>query len=371
MTAALRATCPTCMRPEVVCYCAHVTRLETRTRVVILQHPRERHVAINTARIAKLCLPDAEIRVGTSFEVDDPRAALLWPSPEAIDVEASPPREPITLVVVDGTWWQAKKLVRSSPALRALPRYAFRPHAPSEYRIRREPREEYVSTIEALAHVLGVLEGDRERFRALLAPFRAMVDAQLAYATRSASPRRLMRPRAPRVRDPRARLPALLRERARDLVCVHAESDAWSYSAPSRAPEALVQLVACRVATGETFAAFASPGRALCPSTPFHLGVDEAAITGAPPLSDLLAAWAAFLRPSDVVATWGDHAPSLLPLPRARLDLRTCARLWSCARVGTMDAFCTHLGAPRPPPAAPGRAGDRLATLTAIARALS
>jgi DTW domain-containing protein YfiP len=359
------------MRPEVVCYCAHVTRLETRTRVVILQHPRERHVPINTARIAKLCLPDAEIRVGTSFDAPFEDAALLWPADDAIDVAEMRTGAPLTLVVVDGTWWQAKKLVRASPALRALPRVAFRPHAPSEYRIRREPREEYVSTIEALAHVLGVLEGAPDRFAAMLTPFRAMVDAQLAYAERFASPRRLQRPRSPRVRDPRARLPAILRERAGDLVCLYAESDAWPYGTSPRPPEKLVQLAACRVATGETFTAFASPERPLCPTTTFHLGVDEAAIASAPPASALLEGWWSFLRETDVVATWGDHAASLLALPKARVDLRTCARLWSCASVGTMDAFCTHLDATRPPPLAPGRAGERLATLVAIARALA
>src|SRR6185437_11532742 len=92
---------------------------------------------------------------------------------------------PITLVVVDGTWSQARKLVRLNPAMAALPRYAFRPSRPSEYRIRREPSEECVSTLEALIHVLGVLEGDRERFLPMMLPFRAMVDAQVAFAAAS------------------------------------------------------------------------------------------------------------------------------------------------------------------------------------------
>ena len=74
-----------------------------------------------------------------------------------------------------------------------LPRYAFEPDRPSEYRIRREPRAEYVSTIEAVVQALAALEGDRERFAPLLAPFRAMVDAQLGYAARSSGGRRRLR----------------------------------------------------------------------------------------------------------------------------------------------------------------------------------
>nr|MDQ3300003.1 DTW domain-containing protein [Myxococcota bacterium] len=46
-----------CRRPQVVCYCAALPRIDTSTRVVILQHPRERDMAIGTARMASLCLP--------------------------------------------------------------------------------------------------------------------------------------------------------------------------------------------------------------------------------------------------------------------------------------------------------------------------
>ena len=105
---------------------------------------------------------------------------LLYPGAGARDVLRDPPRGPVTLVVVDGTWSQARTVVRDNPILQALPRYAFATPEPSQYRIRKEPRAEYCSTIEALMHVLGALEGDPDRFRALLDPLRAMVDAQLA-----------------------------------------------------------------------------------------------------------------------------------------------------------------------------------------------
>src|ERR1700722_18753718 len=101
-----REVCRGCGRPASVCYCAFITKLATRTRLVILQHPRERKVAINTARIAALCLPDAELHVGVSWNglpaLSDPGrpAALLYPGPGALDVEQLPPRGPVTLVVV-------------------------------------------------------------------------------------------------------------------------------------------------------------------------------------------------------------------------------------------------------------------------------
>ncbi len=335
---------------------------------------------VNTARIASLCLPDAEIHVGLrlpdSLVLSDARrpAALLYPGPGAIDVERSPPLTDVTLVVMDGTWSQTKTLVRRNPALAALPRYAFRPPKPSEYRIRREPREDYVSTLEALIHVLGVLEGDRERFLPMMRPFRAMVEAQIAFAASSQSRRRIRNPRVRVAADPRDRLPAALRERPRDLVCVHAEANAWPYGAAERAayPEELVQWVATRPATGESFEALVAPRHPLCSKTPWHLGIDAAAIERGMTLGALRERWAQFQRPDDVVCAWGTYPLAVFEgaggvLPESRVDLRRAARSYSNVAVGTMDAFRDSLGLETPPPCATGRAGMRLATLAALA----
>src|SRR6185295_7009369 len=102
----------------------------------------------------------------------------------------------------------------------------------SRYRIRREPRDEYCSTIEALMHVLGVLEGDPARFRALLVPFEAMIDAQLACEA-SVPAQRSRRVKPPR-KEPR--LPAEIGSRWQDLLCVVGEANAWPYRAGTPTP---------------------------------------------------------------------------------------------------------------------------------------
>src|SRR4030095_1310189 len=73
---------------------------------------------------------------------------------------------------------QARKLLKLNPAIAALPRVAFRPRTPSAYLIRREPADFCVSTIEALAEALTVLEPEGGPFARLLDPFRAMVERQ-------------------------------------------------------------------------------------------------------------------------------------------------------------------------------------------------
>ncbi len=357
--------------------------------MVILQHPRERHVPVNTVRIASLCLPEAETHVGVDWTssavldrvlADSSRpAALLYPGPEAVDVEEHPPPGPITLVVVDGTWWQARKVVRSNPALAALPRYAFRPRVPSQYRIRAEPHDDYVSTIEALVHVLGVLEGDPERYAAMLVPFRAMVDRQVEYSKHGGGRARVRKPRAlaARARNPSAQF---LEEHFDDLVCVHAEANAWPYDSAERARygDELVEWLACRVATGETMRRFVTPRGALAPNTLHHLALDPSVLsdaTRAASVAEVLEQWRAFSRPSDVVCAWGTYAPRLFEaaggaLPIARVDVRDAARRHAGRKVGTMLEFLTALGASAPS-ADEGRGAERLTQLVAITRALA
>jgi DTW domain-containing protein len=383
----VRAVCARCRRPEVVCYCRFVTPLTTRTRVVLLQHPRERDVPINTARIAALCLPSAELRVGVTFDASmlaDPErpAALLWPGSDAIDISVAPPEKPITLVVVDGTWWQARKLVRQNPTLARLPRYAFRPEHPSAYRIRKEPQQEYVSTIEALVHVLGILEGDRERFAAMLVPFRAMVDAQLAFAAQGRGRHRL-RERKPKREpsDPRTRMPAVLRERPEDLVCVHGEANGWPYRSAERktAREELVQWVAYRMTTGESFEAFVAPERELAPHTAHHLRVDPNRIQAGGTRAELLHAWKEFVRPNDVVCAWGTYGPRLLKeiggsLGSSFVDLRNAAHVMASAKLGTIEAYFEPFGIELPREdeiVCAGRAGKRLAQVVALVRSFT
>lgn len=379
MTTEPRAMCRTCGRPERVCWCRHVTSLTTKTRVVILQHPRERKVPINTARIAARCLPDAKLHVGVHFPdpavLADPArpAALLYPGEGAIDVEKNRPPGPITLVVVDGTWWQAKKLVNQNPILKELPRYAFRPQAPSAYRIRREPHEDYVSTIEALVHVLSVLEGD-DRFLTMLDPFRAMVDAQLSFVGQNSRPRHAKkRPKIPV--DPRTRIPLVLRERSENLVCVHAEANAWPYAANEKreCPDELVQWTAIRPATGETFDSLLAPRLALAPSTTKHTEISNDDLLAGATAGELVAKWNAFARADDIVCGWGTYSIGLfqklgVPLPDPKIDLRRTARVFLGAAVGTMHDFRAKMEIEEPASRARGRAGRRLGELEAIAK---
>lgn len=376
-----RPSCSTCLRPLVVCWCAHLQPRATRNAVLFLQHPREEDVAIGTARMASLSLVGSELEVGVDFSrsralaraiADEERPpVLLFPGPHARDLGREPPEHPVRLVVIDGTWAQAKKIVRVNPALAALPRYAFTPPAPSAYTIRREPQADFVSTVESLAHVLSILEGDPSFADSLTAPFHAMVAQQVRYAETVRAARHRRRVRAiPRDREP----PAILRERFDDLVCVVAETNAWPEGSPERIegdPGELVHLVAVRPASGEVLDLVAPPP-VLAPWTAKHLELSPTLLSGAP--VDLRAPWRALVRPTDVLVTWGTHslaalARAGLASPEPAVDLRFALRVMLRHRLGAIEELHARaLGAVGAHPR--GRAGRRAAMMAELVCAL-
>jgi len=351
-------------------------RLQTTTRVLILQHPRERKVGVNTARIAHLCLPNSELRVGLDFSadslvsrwIDDPvrPAAVLFPGSSAVDIEAFPPPHPITLVVLDGTWWQASRILKANPRLASLPRYALTPRSQSRYRVRAQPADHCVSTIEALAHALGVLERDPARMSRLLIPFDRMVETQLAHARQSAAEGRASRHH--RV-DMGLRPWQWLRDRSGKVVLAAGETNEWPRHAREGLPE-IVHWVGVRPATGARFEAIVRPTRRLAPSCPVQVGLSRETILQGTTFAEACAQWNAFAGPEDLVCMWGKHAGDVatrdgMSLPR-RLDLRAFTIRHLGRRLGEMDTYATALGVVPGAPPAQGRAGRRIAVLEAI-----
>ncbi len=177
-----RARCERCTRPLGHCLCHLIPRLPSRTRVLILQHPDEAGHALNTARLAALGLENAELRVGERFELEpDPayRTCLLFPGETAQALPVAEDGRPLLLVVPDGTWRKARKLLHLNPQLAGLPRVCLPTGMRSRYRLRKAPAEGALATVEAIAAALELQEAPK-RFDALLRPFEALIDGQIA-----------------------------------------------------------------------------------------------------------------------------------------------------------------------------------------------
>jgi tRNA-uridine aminocarboxypropyltransferase len=377
-----RPSCRGCGRALVTCVCDRITVLPTRTRILLLQHPRERRVAIGTARMAHLALPNSRLRVGVDF-TDDPevRAVLagtsatyvLFPGAGAAPVGQLPRHRAITLIVVDGTWWQARKLLKLNPAIAALPRVAFRPRKPSAYVIRREPADSCVSTIEALAEALTVLEPEGGRFARLLDPFQAMVERQQRFAAEVGARRH----RAARGRgvSSRVALAARLAATWSRLVCVHGEANAWPRDHPAREEPETVHWVAHRPATTETFEAVMAPREVLAQGTPQHIELSPERLRAGCTREQWRDAWRGFVRPDDILVMWGTYYRDLaaadgLPLAGPSINLRDEVTRLLRRRFGTIEASMASLGAAPAPLALTGRGGRRLAALVGALESL-
>lgn len=364
------------------CFCDRLTVLPTRTRILLLQHPREQRVAIGTARMAQLALPNSQIRIGVDFGQDpvvlaalaeSPAPFVLFPGPDATPVAQLPRDRPITLIVVDGTWWQAGKLLKLNPALAALPRVAFSPAKPSAYVIRREPADFCVSTIEALAEVLDVLEPAGGRFGRLLDPFHAMVARQKWFMTEVRSSRHQFVRR--RVGSPRNSLAARLAPAWPRLVCVHGEANAWPRHHPAREDPETVHWVAHRPATSETFEAVVAPRHVLAAGTAEHVELSPERIEAGCTLRQWHEDWAGFTKPDDILVMWGTYyrdiaATDGLPLSVPSMNLRDEVSRLLSRRFGTVEASMASLGATPAPLALPGRGGRRLAALVGVLESL-
>ncbi|KKX64515.1 tRNA-uridine aminocarboxypropyltransferase [Pseudomonas putida] len=182
-----RIQCPRCLRPQSHCLCPLIPSLDSRTRVLLLQHPSEVNHALNTARLAALGLNNAELIVGEVFE-DLPgllnqsgyRARLLFPGEDAQPMQAcAVTEEPLLLVVPDGTWRKARKMLHLNPLLAALPRVTLAEGGVSRYRLRKAPGPGALSTVEAIVQALETLEAPTT-FTPLLRPFEALIEGQIA-----------------------------------------------------------------------------------------------------------------------------------------------------------------------------------------------
>jgi DTW domain-containing protein YfiP len=166
-----------------LCICALIPRVETRTRLLLILHQLEDRKPTNTGRLAARCLPNSAVSTrggvppATLWEGTEP--VLLFPHVEARPLESwRDSARPITLVVPDGTWRQANKARRRVAGLDALPCAALPQAVRSSYRLRHDRRLDRVSTIEAIALALRILEGPAAA-EPLELIFRIMVDRTL------------------------------------------------------------------------------------------------------------------------------------------------------------------------------------------------
>lgn len=182
-----RGRCACCCRPVAHCLCSLLPDLNPNTALLVIQHPDEQRHALNTARLLVAGLRNAQLLVAEQLTAEwcssltDPayRTELLFPG-DGVPVVAATgaDQRPRRLVLLDGTWRKARKLLYLNPVLQALPQVALPEGLISRYRLRKAPGPGALSTIEAGMYALQLIEPDMD-FSGLLRPFDELIEGQI------------------------------------------------------------------------------------------------------------------------------------------------------------------------------------------------
>ncbi|MEO1937818.1 MAG: tRNA-uridine aminocarboxypropyltransferase, partial [Sulfurimonas sp.] len=191
-----REKCYRCFRPKSSCMCKHCVSIDTETKFVILMHPKEfKKVKNNTGYFTHNSLKNSELFVGIDFTdnrrindiIESYESYILFPSDNALNLSTTNPKysqKPIAIFLIDSTWACAKKVFTESKNLQKLPHMSFTTDKKSEYQIKEQPQENYLSTIESTYEVLKLLEFhdiesyDTAEIDAFLKPFYEMIAYQ-------------------------------------------------------------------------------------------------------------------------------------------------------------------------------------------------
>jgi DTW domain-containing protein len=194
--------------------------VDNKVALLVLQHPQEQDRVLGTARLLCATLATAKLTIGLSWRnlghaLGAPAEAKDWGvlylgsahaaqekgALVALDRKGAPLPDQVAariglkgIVALDGNWAQAKALWWRNPWLTRLRRFVVVPDGPSLYGdLRREARPDAVSTLEAVALALAVLEGDGAVREALLVPFRELLAKARAEGVRDSKRDRRVR----------------------------------------------------------------------------------------------------------------------------------------------------------------------------------
>ncbi len=191
-----REKCYECFRPKSSCMCAHFEHIDTKTKFVVLMHPKEfKKVKNNTGHFTHKSLNNSELFVGIDFSnhkrineiIASHESYILFPSPNAINLTQERPaasEKPIAIFLIDSTWACTKKMFTLSTNLNTLKHMSFTTTRTSAYKIKTQPNEDYLSTIESTLVVLELLKSHQVEkitqtaLDGFLRPFHEMIKYQ-------------------------------------------------------------------------------------------------------------------------------------------------------------------------------------------------
>lgn len=164
-------SCNKCGLPKINCICHNAPEVTTSAKIWILSTEKEFYRPSNTARLLKLINPNStEIflwertkkseKLIENINNEKYEPYLLFPieddNEQHRNVEYENTGKTSAFILIDGTWKEARKILRRSDFLNKLPRISLQPNFKSQYDLRRGAREGNLCTIEAAIEVLKI-----------------------------------------------------------------------------------------------------------------------------------------------------------------------------------------------------------------------
>ncbi|MCK5111339.1 MAG: DTW domain-containing protein [Arcobacteraceae bacterium] len=195
----IRQICYNCYRPKSSCMCSYIKQINTKTKFVILMHPKEfRKTKNGTGHFTNISLKNCELYVGIDFTNHDKINSLLndtanncyilYPSDNSINLNTSSIQEQNktnVIFIIDSTWPCSKKILAVSKNLHNLSRISFEHTKTSQFKIKTQPNSYCLSTIESTLCVLELLNQQKieniedKSLENFLKPFEKMVEYQV------------------------------------------------------------------------------------------------------------------------------------------------------------------------------------------------
>ncbi len=367
-----RSVCYRCHKAQLQCVCQGLEPVHNRTRITVLQHPRERHHPLGTARLLRLGLDNVHLQVCYDLLADSHLQAqtlgqasgILYPHARAKPLRGNEAEPPDNLIVLDGTWSQARVLYRHNPWMHALPHYSITPDGIDRYRIRREPAAHCASTLEAVVFALQALEPDTPGLTHLLAHFSSMIDRQVACIGKLPQQQRFrVRPKPVKPTLP----PEFTTTVARQVV-VYCEFRLRRDLTP---PQRELSFVAAHHLQSERTMAWAAAEAQDNLHHLAHMALTRADLTTCQDLAEFDAQWRAFCPADPVVLAWNQASLDLARqvigpnVPAFLLKALYC-NLHHMPSGHLEDVLVKHGLRPTPLPC-PGRPQKRLGSAAAMA----
>lgn len=161
--------CQSCYLAQFACICEWKRSVDIQMDLILIMHSAEILKPTNTGRLISDLLPNNCFAFEWSRTEPDKSLISLLTDPDRFIVILYPNQinrpafdspikaaghKKLTLVVIDGTWRQSKKIFNLSPWLQNYPTLDLNLNQPANYELRKAPNANQLSTAEATALAL-------------------------------------------------------------------------------------------------------------------------------------------------------------------------------------------------------------------------